>query len=140
MIVTHDIGVIGEDAAVEYLQKKKYIILERNWHWHHFEVDIIACNKTHIAFVEVKTRSSLFGDKRPEEYVDDDKKRRVAQCADIYVRMNHILSSPRFDIIAVLLHKETYKPIDITHLEDAYDVPMRQSYHSSRSSYHRRRL
>ena len=125
MALHNDIGKAGEDAAVGLLKKGGYTIRERNWQLHHLEVDIIAENKQNIVFVEVKTRSSLFGDKQPEEYVDDVKKNNISRCANSYVRMYHIEKDVRFDIVSVLLDSQTLKVMNIRHIVDAFDVPMR---------------
>ncbi len=56
------IGTWGEDYAVQFLQKKRYTIIERNFRIRSGEIDIIAWNeKKHfgktLCFIEVKTRS-----------------------------------------------------------------------------------
>ena len=54
------LGKLGEDAAVEYLKKSGFEILDRNWHCSKdAEVDIIAKDGKTLVFVEVKTRSNL---------------------------------------------------------------------------------
>ena len=75
MFVTNPIGIIGEEEASKILKKKGYRILEHNWRMGHLEIDLIAENRKEIVFIEVKARTSTFGDKRPEEYVDDIKKK-----------------------------------------------------------------
>ena len=35
-------GELGEKLALDYFQKKGYVILEQNWRYSHWEVDIIA--------------------------------------------------------------------------------------------------
>ena len=49
-------GNLGEDLAVEYLQKNGYLILDRNWRWRRREMDIIALTGNLIVFIEVKSR------------------------------------------------------------------------------------
>ena len=51
------IGNYGEKAAVSYLKKNKFKILEQNYIAHNNEIDIIAKNKEFLVFVEVKTRT-----------------------------------------------------------------------------------
>ena len=75
MFVTNPIGIIGEAEASKILEKKGFRILEHNWRMGHLEVDLIAENRNTIVFVEVKARTSTFGDIRLEEYVDENKKR-----------------------------------------------------------------
>ena len=52
-------GRKGEDIAVEYLQNQGFRVLERNWRFGRWEIDIIACHRNMLHFVEVKTRSGL---------------------------------------------------------------------------------
>ena len=54
-----EIGNFGETAAVKYLKRKHYKILERNYTAGKLELDIIAKKRREIVFIEVKTRSVL---------------------------------------------------------------------------------
>ena len=76
MFVTDPIGIIGETEAAKMLEQKGFRIVEHNWRMGHLEVDLIAENKKEIVFAEVKARTTTYGGKMPEEYVDEDKKRR----------------------------------------------------------------
>ncbi len=114
------IGKIGEDLAVEMLRADGLKIRERNWTMGHLETDIIAENRNEIVFVEVKTRTSLYGGKRPEEYVDERKRRRMVAAANAYIRENDITKEPRFDIIGILLEPQSRAVVEKTHLKDAF--------------------
>lgn len=114
------IGTIGEDLAVRILKKNGLRIRERNWHMGHLEVDIIAENRKEIAFVEVKTRTSTYGDKRAEEYVDERKRRRIIAAANAYIRYYEIEKTPRFDIVGILLDRNTHNVIEQTYLPNAF--------------------
>lgn len=50
------VGMVGEDMAVDYLQKRNFSIVHRNFHSHWAELDIIAMNGNTLHFIEVKTR------------------------------------------------------------------------------------
>ena len=50
-------GFRGEQAAVRHLRKSKYRILERNWSFGIYEVDIIAEKNDCLIFVEVRGRN-----------------------------------------------------------------------------------
>ncbi len=113
----NDTGKIGEQLAVEYLQKKEYVILEKNWRYGRAEIDIIAKKERTVVLVEVKTRSSTaFG--TPASFVSARKERFMAQAAAIYAhQINHDWEI-RFDIIAILMKKNAIA--EITHFEDAF--------------------
>jgi putative endonuclease len=50
-------GNIGEELAVEFLLKKGFKILDRNYHCRIGEIDIIASKDMMISFFEVKYRT-----------------------------------------------------------------------------------
>lgn len=110
-----EFGNAGEDAACEYLQRRGYEILARNFRRRCGEVDIIARKRGVIAFVEVKRRSGLkFG--RPAEAVDTKKQRHIVQTAMLYVQENGLEDMQlRFDIIEIL-------PARVHHIENAFDA------------------
>ena len=138
------VGQIGEETACQMMKKKGFRIVETNWRFGHLEMDIIAVSRKKIAFVEVKTRTSTFGDKQPEEYVDELKRRRMAAAANAYIKMKQIDLVPRFDIIGLLMDPNTHKVIEKTHLEDAFLPPQRTIGRSSFSGqgrwHHRSRV
>ncbi len=131
------IGQLGETIAADTLCKKGFRVLETNWRYGHLEMDIIAANRTVIAFVEVKTRTSMFGDKRPEEYVDLGKKKRMTAAANAYIRRNRIELAPRFDIIGILIDARTHEVQSINHIEGAFHPPMRTIGRNSFSGFNR---
>ena len=128
------IGQIGEETACQMMKKKGFHIAETNWRFGHLEMDIIAISRKEIAFVE----------KRPEEYVDDLKRRRMAAAANVYIKMKKIELVPRFDIIGLLINPVTHEILEQTHLEDAFLPPQRTIGKSSFSGqgrwHHRNRI
>ena len=97
---TTKIGNLGEDLAKTYLLKKGYEILESQWHYGKYEVDIIAKNHNTIVFVEVKTRkSNTFG--TPESFVSKQKQNFLITAAQNYMSKNNFNLEARFDIIAI---------------------------------------
>mgnify|MGYP000995699440 CR=1 FL=1 len=112
----NDLGKLGEEMAVEFLQKNGYEILETNWTFQKAEVDIIAKKENILAIIEVKTRSSLdFG--LPQDFVKPKKIQLLVKAVNEYVVANDLDIEVRFDIIAV--HKEG-KTFAIEHLIDAF--------------------
>jgi len=120
---TRQIGNEGEELAAAYLESKGYIILERNYHFEHAEVDIVAYNQeTHIVFVEVKKRSSnRYGE--PEEYIDDEKIQNVYKAAEAWLYERKMEGAPvRFDVISII--QQDNEAPEIKHFKNAF-VPGR---------------
>jgi len=112
----NDLGEKGEQLAVDFLIKKGYDIIERNYRFDKAEVDIIARQKDTLAIVEVKTRSSKdFGN--PQDFVNTKKINLLVKAVDEYINIKDLEVDVRFDIIAIV--KEG-KGFDIEHLEDAF--------------------
>src|SRR6476469_5893642 len=96
----NELGKVGEQLAVELLQKDGYEILERNWFFQKAEVDIIAKKENILAVVEVKTRTGTdFG--LPQDFVKPKKIRLLVMAIDHYVQTNNLEADGRFDIIAI---------------------------------------
>jgi len=109
-------GVNGELLAKTYLEKKGYVILERNWRYKKYEIDIIAQKPDLIVFVEVKTRKNdTFGE--PQIFVSKQKQGFLIKAAQQYLEENNILLESRFDIIAITSHNNQHS---INHLERAF--------------------
>lgn len=99
----NELGKLGEELAVEFLQKNGYEILETNWTFQKAEIDIIAKKENILAIVEVKTRSSIeFG--LPQDFVKPKKIQLLVKAVDAYVIERDLDIDVRFDIIAI--HKE----------------------------------
>jgi putative endonuclease len=112
----NELGKLGEELAVEFLQKNGYAILETNWTFQKAEIDIIAQKENILAIVEVKTRSSLdFG--LPQDFVKPKKIQLLVKAVNEYVISKDLDIQVRFDIIAV--HKEG-QSFAIEHLVDAF--------------------
>ena len=112
----NDLGKLGEELAVEYLQKNGYEVIETNWVFQKAEVDIIARKDAVLAIVEVKTRSSIdFG--LPQDFVKPKKIQLLVKAVNEYVISNDLDLNVRFDIIAI--SKED-KEFSIEHIEDAF--------------------
>ena len=114
----NDLGKLGEELAVDFLQQNGYDILETNWTFQKAEIDIIAQKENTLAIVEVKTRSSLeFG--LPQDFVKPKKIQLLVKAVNEYVLRNDIDLNVRFDIIAINKENNEYK---IEHLMDAFYI------------------
>ncbi|MBX2841473.1 MAG: YraN family protein [Flammeovirgaceae bacterium] len=111
-----EFGRKGEDLAVEFLEKKNYKILERNFRYKRGEIDIIAEKGNFVVFFEVKTRSNTkFGN--PEEAVDLKKEKLIKETSEYFLSKKTKILFIRFDIIAIT--KANHK-FDLLHLEDVF--------------------
>ena len=112
----NELGKLGEDLAVDFLQKNGYEILDRNWRFQKAEIDIIAQKNDILAVVEVKTRSSLeFG--LPQDFVKPKKIQLLVKAVNEYVVSKDLDVTVRFDIIAIHYTKQN---IYIEHIEEAF--------------------
>lgn len=115
----NDFGKIAEDMAADYLQKKEYKILARNFRFQKTEIDIIAEKDNLIIVVEVKARSTdVFI--LPQEAVTKTKIRSIVLAANHYLEEFNRQNEVRFDIISVL--PDENKNLTIDHIADAFQA------------------
>ncbi|MEG1545036.1 MAG: YraN family protein [Tannerellaceae bacterium] len=119
MAIRNDTGKEGEAQARAYLEKQGYTILHSNWHWHHYELDLVATADQMLVVVEVKTRSADYLIS-PEEAVDSKKIRRIVAAADAYARYFNVCLPVRFDVITIIKGKEGD---ELEHIDDAFYAP-----------------
>jgi putative endonuclease len=118
-------GDLGEQIAVDYLEKQGYYILERNFQKPWGEIDIITQNNKQIIFIEVKTRTvseghSLKYSPYPEENVRLDKKQKLIRTAQTYLlERKYPPEIPwQIDVIAVELNIQSRKA-NLKHIKNA---------------------
>lgn len=113
----NDFGNLAEQLAADFLEKKGYKILVKNFRYQKAEIDIIASFENLIIIVEVKARGSdIFME--PQEAVTKKKIKSLVMAADFFMKDRNLDQEVRFDIIAVL--PDERKRLQITHLEDAF--------------------
>jgi uncharacterized protein (TIGR00252 family) len=109
-------GVWGEELAAAYLREKGYVILERDWHSLHRDIDIIAQQGDCIVFVEVKTRRSRdFGD--PLQAINYQKQKNLQRAICHYIHYHKSDNPWRFDVITIVGEMGSKMP-EINHIED----------------------
>jgi len=94
------VGASGEQRAVDYLRRKGYTIVQRNWRNGIGELDIVASRKGTLVFVEVRTIDSpqlAF----PEDSVGSIKQRKLARLATAYVQQKKHEGEWQIDVIAI---------------------------------------
>ncbi|MEW7277964.1 YraN family protein [Aquimarina sp. 2201CG1-2-11] len=110
------LGKKGEQLAADFLIKKGYHILERNYRYLKSEVDIIAQKENTLTAVEVKTRSTPeFGD--PQDFVKPKQIQSLVKAVNHYVIEQDLDVEVRFDIVAIIKNK---LGTSIEHLENAF--------------------
>ena len=108
-------GVWGEDLAAAFLREKGYIILERDWHSKHRDIDIIAQDGETTVFVEVKARRSReYGE--PADAIDIHKRSHLRNAIQHYLKYRNI-THYRFDVVTIIGSVGSKNP-EIEHIED----------------------
>ena len=115
---TKELGDLGERIACEYLVKKGYKILGKNYRISFGEIDIIVkkpwklfrSDKT-IHFIEVKTIVDFNGSFFPEERVDYRKQNKLKQLSQIWLEKNKFPQDYPYqiDVIGILVNQENKK-------------------------------
>lgn len=113
-----ELGRRGEEAAFQFLRKKGYRIIEKNYVCKMGEMDIIAKEKDTLVFIEVKTRtSSLFGP--PQLAVNFSKQRQLSKVALNYLKEKRLGDvKARFDVVAILLDQKE----EVELIQNAFDL------------------
>lgn len=113
-----ELGNRGEKIAVDFLRRRGYQIIERNYRSLLGEIDIVAKEGENIVFVEVKTRSSVdFG--LPEEALSYDKRCRLSRLALHYLIHHKIKNvNSRFDVVSILMDENKVENIQL--IKDAF--------------------
>ncbi len=116
----NDLGKWGEEEAAEFLAKKGYVILERDWRLGHYDLDIVAMTEDsmYLVFVEVKTRQTDEVED-PAQAVDIRKQKNLAFAADKYIKSHPVSQEIRFDIISIV--GSPTGEVHIEHIEDAFN-------------------
>lgn len=111
------IGKNGEKIAKEFLENCSYKILVSNYRSKRSEIDIICSKGEDLIFVEVKTRKNKnYGN--PEEFVSETQIEKIHEGAYSYIIDNKWKGPIRFDIISIILDKDTI--IELEHFKDAF--------------------
>ena len=117
-----EIGLIGEEKAVNYLIENKYQILFRNWQTKSGEIDIIALDKNNpkgefLVFLEVKTLPS--GNLEIlEKELSVTKQKKIVKTSKCFISeyRQYKYDYIRYDVIVVDMPKHE----SIWHIENAF--------------------
>jgi putative endonuclease len=113
------LGKEGERIAEQYLKRKGYKLVERNYRCSAGEVDLIVLDRRVIVFVEVKTRTGhRFG--TPLEAVQPRKQRKMMQAAQFFLSQKKLHQrDARFDVVGISWPGR--EPV-IEHVENAFEL------------------
>ena len=147
MGITQKIGALGEELVAQFLLRRNYKIIARNFRRPWGELDIVAEQKGKIHFVEVKSVSARSGDVssetispetsprqkalayirsgkhkdryRPEDNVHANKIKRLSRIIQTYLSGKHVSdeTSWQFDVATVYID-ERHKKARINFIED----------------------
>ena len=102
-----ELGRRGENAAVAFLERRGFEIVERNWRCKVGEVDIIALEDSTLHLIEVKTRMSE-EQGFPTESITSTKRKKYEVLAEVYLRSANIPADTciTFDAIGIIVTGE----------------------------------
>lgn len=105
---------MGESIACEYLRRRGYQVIQRNYRKPWGEIDIIALKGDSVRFVEVKAISCeiLPTDKetnsyRPEEQVHPAKLKKIARTAELYMANTEDEREYQIDVVGVFMEMKS---------------------------------
>lgn len=96
-------GALYEQRAAEYLEKKGYRILQRNYRCRAGEIDLVARDGVYLVFLEVKYRRDNKAG-LGEEAVNAAKQSRIIRAARRYLYEQRLPQDQpcRFDVLSFL--------------------------------------
>lgn len=111
MAVSREIGRLGEDVACQFLERKGFKIIARNYLRSTGEIDIIAEKGEVVRFVEVKALSRENIDDisremdgyRPEEQVHPAKLQKLMRTAEMYMNEKGDQREYQIDVVGVYM-------------------------------------
>ena len=113
------LGKEGERVAEQFLKKKGYKLVERNYRCAGGELDLILLDRRVVVFVEVKTRTGRgFGS--PLEAVEFRKQQKMIRAAQYFLSAKGLHQrDARFDVVGVSWPGR--EPV-VEHIENAFEL------------------
>lgn len=112
------LGILGENLARRYLDKKKYNIVDHNFRCPLGEIDLVVRKNRAFRFIEVKYRSTPdYG--LPQESVVRRKQHRIRNAAIVWLKRRRLPldSEIHFDVVAITKQAGETK---YEYIEDAF--------------------
>ncbi len=101
-----DIGELGEQIGLTYLQDHGFLVIDKNFTTHWGELDLIARKGKTIYFVEVKTK---IGDSKgkPYESVTYRKRQNLKRSINLYLLKNDFKTYKlSLSVLSIELHSD----------------------------------
>jgi putative endonuclease len=120
--VRHQLGRIGEELALEHLERLGFKLVARNHRTRYGEIDLVVFGHGTLVFAEVKTRRANGTDRGPWEGLHERKRRQVRRMAAAFLL--EAIDRPRsadlrFDAIGVIIDGRG-QLVRLDHLEAAF--------------------
>lgn len=111
-----EIGRKAEEIAADFLKRKGFTIVARNWRTRWCEIDIVAKANENLYFVEVKYRAAItFGS--GFEYITSKKLRQMRFAAEFWLAQ-HPIKSGEYSVAAIELAGNPPQVIDwVPHID-----------------------
>jgi putative endonuclease len=103
------LGDIGENVACEFLQRRGFEIIEKNYLKKWGEIDIVARKDGVIRFIEVKSVSHVTMGYRPEDNMHPWKLKRLSRAIQTYLLEKKLDCDWQLDLITVKIDQEKRK-------------------------------
>ena len=111
------LGAWGESFALDYLVKKGYELIEKNYHTRYGEIDLIMKKDVQLVAVEVKTRNSkTFG---IAEYSINRKKYQAIQASMFVYFESHEDLNPEWQLDVLVIEKNSPGEPEIFNYENS---------------------
>ena len=123
MSKSYDFGQEAEKRAADFLEKKGYEILARNYRFLKAEIDLIAHYQNTLVIVEVKARLSYFFG-APQSFVGKKKRSLLIEAANHFILSRDLDLEVRFDIVSFVKNNSKWK---VEHLQNAF-YPFRKAF------------
>ena len=106
-IVNKTTGLTGENIASNFLLKKGFSILDKNFKLKFGEIDLVAKKGNTIHIVEVKTKTSSYKG-APYQQVDYKKLKKLIALSFIYTKYKKLKDlNLSIDIVSIVLNNNT---------------------------------
>jgi len=101
--MSKQVGDRGEILVAQLLQANGWKILETQWRCQWGELDLVACDRQSLLFIEVKTRSDRNWDANGSLAITSQKQAKIIKAASIFLSQHPHLATftCRFDVALV---------------------------------------